>query len=392
MARRYTVISADGHLEGPPDDFLPFVASKYRDIAPRRVPTPGGGDSWLVENQPLWHTGTNLTAGDQLMRRGKSYWNADGSRATGAGDGLQRLHEQDRDGIDAEILFPPIFAVEALTGISDSDGYRAIVEGYNTYLGEVYMPVAPDRLIGMGVIPARGIDMAVEELERLNALGFRGVALSAFPNGGLTPTPEDDRFWETALSLGMPVTAHIFFGAPFPRTVTGTAVPGHPDAIALATRQSIERPTYTVSQMMVAGVFDRFPELKLYFAETNASWLPIGLQQMDENYKLYQHTYERKLAMLPSEYMRKHVYLSFIQDLAVTRMWDLVPVDNLMWGSDHPHSVTSFPNSQQWLANAFKGTPDAVRRSILLETPARYFGLDLDADITETPASVGAPA
>ena len=181
MTRHYNVISGDGHLEGPPDDFLPYIAEQYREVAPRRVPTPGGGDSWLVENQPLWHTGTNLTAGEQLMRRGKSYWAADGSRSTGAGDGAQRLREQDRDGIDAEVLFPPIFAVEALTGISDAEAYRAIVQGYNSYLADAYMPVAPDRLIAMGVIPARGIDMAVEELERLSTLGFRGGGALGVP-------------------------------------------------------------------------------------------------------------------------------------------------------------------------------------------------------------------
>ena len=66
-------------------------------------------------------------------------------------------------------------------------------------------------------------------------------------------------------------------------------------------------------------------------------------------------------------------------------MWDLVPVDNLMWGSDFPHSVTSFPNSQEWLANAFATTDDSIRRKILLETPAEYFGLDLEAELTATP-------
>ncbi|WP_261566564.1 amidohydrolase family protein [Frankia gtarii] len=391
MSRTYKVISSDGHLEGPPDDFLPYVAPKYRELAPRRVPTPGGGDSWLIEGQPLWHTGTNLAAGAKPKRRGKSYWNEDGTRSTGAGDAVQRLREQDRDGLDAEVLFPPIFAVEALTGISDPEAYLAIVQGYNTYLAEAYCPVAPDRLIANGVIPARSIDSALAELERCAQLGLRTVTLSAFPNGSPHPKPEDDRFWEAALALGMPVSAHIYFGAPFPPTVTGQGQPGaSPDAIALATRQSIERPTYTLAQAMVAGVFDRFPDLKLYFAETNASWLPIGLQQMDENYKLYEHTFVRRLQKLPSEYVRDHVYFCFIQDRAALRMIDLLPSDNLMWGTDFPHSVTSFPNSQAWLDNAFAGVDEGVRRKILLETPAAYFKLDLSATLTPTP--VDAPA
>ena len=57
-----------------------------------------------------------------------------------------------------------------------------------------------------------------------------------------------------------------------------------------------------------------------------------------------------------------------------------------MWGTDFPHSVGSFPHSQEFLDKTFDGKDD-LRRKITLENPAKYFGLDLDADITETPAA-----
>ena len=66
-------------------------------------------------------------------------------------------------------------------------------------------------------------------------------------------------------------------------------------------------------------------------------------------------------------------------------MADRIPVDNVMWGSAFPHSVGSFPTSQEYLDKVFSGK-DELRRKILLETPARYFGLDLDKEITPTPA------
>src|SRR5262249_15215246 len=156
MARRYAVISADTHLEIPPDDFLTYVPDAYRDRAPRRIRTGDGGDSWLVEGVPLIHTGSNLTAGEPVQARGKSYWRPDGSRTTGAGDAAQRLHEQDVDGIDAEVLFPPIFVKDALAGIGDADAYLAIVQAYNTFIAEDFCRVAPDRLIANGVVPSRG--------------------------------------------------------------------------------------------------------------------------------------------------------------------------------------------------------------------------------------------
>jgi predicted TIM-barrel fold metal-dependent hydrolase len=166
------------------------------------------------------------------MRKGKSYWNPDGSRVTGGGDAAQRLREQDRDGIDAEVLFPPIFAVDALAGVSDPDGYLAIVQGYNSYLAEEYCPVAPDRLLANGVIPARSLDSAVSELQRCAKIGLKTVALSSFPNGSAHPKAEDDRFWEAALELGMPLAAHTHFGAPYPPFVTAS---GSAHEIAVAT-------------------------------------------------------------------------------------------------------------------------------------------------------------
>jgi predicted TIM-barrel fold metal-dependent hydrolase len=390
VARTYQAISTDGHLEIPPDDYRPFIAEAYRDRAPRRVETPEGGDSWLIEGAPLQHTASNLTAGQPITRR-RSHWNPDGSRFPGTGDGAQRLREQDQDGLDAEIMFPPIFASIGLAGISDPKAYHAIIEGYNRYLGESYCAVARDRLIATGAIPERGIEGALAELERCAQMGLKTVCLSSFPNGGLNPAPEDDRFWERALELNMPLSAHIYFGAPYPPTVTGVPQPASPgNALTLTSRQASLRPLWTLAQLMLTGVFDRFPEIQFYFAETNASWLPIGLQQIDENYKLYEHLYPEKLAKLPSQYVLDHAYFTMIKDPVVTKMFDLIPVDNLMWGTDFPHSVTTFPNSQAWLDEMFEGQDPALRRKILVETPAKFFHLDANAEITATPELVTA--
>jgi predicted TIM-barrel fold metal-dependent hydrolase len=58
-----------------------------------------------------------------------------------------------------------------------------------------------------------------------------------------------------------------------------------------------------------------------------------------------------------------------------------------MFGTDFPHSVGSFPKSQAFLDDCFDGVDESYRRSMLLENPAKYYGLDLDADITETPSA-----
>src|SRR5207302_763998 len=92
---------------------------------------------------------------------------------------------------------------------SDDDAYVAVVRAWNDWLAEDYCSVDPDRLIGLGVIPWAGIDAAVAELERCAGLGFKGVVLGVFPSAKSHPTPEDDRFWDAAVALKMPIAVHV---------------------------------------------------------------------------------------------------------------------------------------------------------------------------------------
>src|SRR5438093_1126486 len=82
--------------------------------------------------------------------------------------------------------------------------------------------VAPARRIGNALMPISGIDDAVAEVERVHAMGFKSVQLLNSPNGGNAPKPEDDRFWETTLELGMPLSPHMSFAG-----VMNTGGPRH---------------------------------------------------------------------------------------------------------------------------------------------------------------------
>ena len=140
MGRKYQVISGDGHLETPPD-FVAFLPEKYKDRAPKLISLPdGGGDAWLMEGMPLTYASQNLRGRGKVKFAGQSYFKDDGSRTNGAGDGAQRLREQDEDGLDAELLFVPVFASRFLEKIPDHDAYLAMVRAY--YIGHLgkYVP------------------------------------------------------------------------------------------------------------------------------------------------------------------------------------------------------------------------------------------------------------
>jgi predicted TIM-barrel fold metal-dependent hydrolase len=386
MRRTYQVISADGHLEIPPDPWMRHLPSAYRDLAPRLIRLPEGGEAWVVEGLPLIHNGQNLAAGRPVRLKGVSYWNADGSPGPGTGDARQRLREQDEDGIDAEVLYPPVFIGKLIEQISDKRAYLAMVRAYNDFLAE-YCAVAPDRLIGAAVMPVTGLDAAVAELRRCRDLGLRATSLSMFPSGGGAPKPEDDRFWESALALEVRIAAHVSFGGREKvNPLLLASATANFDLVTALVSRTIPGPLTLIALMAASGIFDRLPELQIYLAETNAGWMPESFYMMDDSYRLLREWYGANLAMLPSEYAARHFYFGIVRDPVALRMRDLLPAHRLMWGSDFPHSVTSFPRSREWVETIFEGVAQELRRRILVENPCRFFGLDPDRAITPTPS------
>ncbi len=385
MPRKYRVISADGHVETPPDGWVARVPAKFRDRAPHLIRLPNGADGWLVEGQPMLHNGQNIKGRGPVKFANTSYFNPDGTLREGAGGGRQRLHEQDLDGIDAEVLFAPVFVARFIESIHDKDVYLSIVQAYNSWLIEEYCSVAPDRLIPNALIPISGIDHAVAELHRAVGLGFKSVQLQQYPNGSGAPKPEDDRFWETALSLGLALSPHLNFGGVVwrgdPRSDTSLW-----SAEAAMTQHAPSAPAATLAQMIVHGVFDRFPELRFYFAELNCAYIPGMVYYMDRNYHEFNDWFQVSLKKEPSEYVLEHCLFGMVRDVPMLHMGDLVSLDHFAWGSDFPHSVGTYPNSKQFIKEHFGGIDEGLRRKILVENICAHIGLDPNAEITETPA------
>jgi hypothetical protein len=57
-----------------------------------------------------------------------------------------------------------------------------------------------------------------------------------------------------------------------------------------------------------------------------------------------------RVRMRPSDFFHGNVVLSFQEDAIGIRLRDVIGVDNMMWGSDYPHSASTFPRSRTILA------------------------------------------
>lgn len=381
MARGYRVISADSHLEIAPERWTNRVPAKYRDRAPRRVRLATGGDAVMVENRPLYILGLAVTGKPYEDHRiyGVTY---EGNSGTGLPE--QRLKEQDQDGVDAEVLFTSTRNAEFWRGIRDDDAYRAVVHAYNEFLAEEYCAVAPDRLLALGIIPQTGGDDAIAEMEYCVKAGLKGVTLGAFPSSKGLPTPEDDRFYAAALDLNVPLTVHVGFGPTvgplFPYKRSPAEAGFGSDPLVLLTRFG-GGIAQNAAQMAMAGVFDRFPSLKIYWAETMVGWLAYCYQELDDTYQRIRHWAAREFELPPlrrplSEYLREHCAWGFLRDPYGVCHRHEVGVGNIMWGSDFPHYVGDWPHSLQIIEEMFAGVPEDERRQIVAGNAIRFFQLD----------------
>ena len=391
MARNYRYISADSHFESPPEQWTHRVAPSYRDRAPRRIKLANGHDAVVMEGSPLMYGGTSLYGGRTPEEFDPTILDFD--KTPGCGSPQQRIREQDQDGIDAEVLFALFVRNPALT---DRAALLAVVQGFNDYLADEYCAVDPDRLIGIAVLPNIGAMYDVAEMERCKRMGLKGAWLSTFPSGLGFPTAEDDRFWAAALDLEMPLVIHTSFPTKvgsretrlfkYPLEPQGEQRPPTDFVQRLARQGPHHSGSVEVSQLVVSGVFDRFPKLQIYWAENNVGWLPYFYEQIDHEYLTNRFWVERylgvaKLKHLPSEYLREHAHWGFFEDRIGVRLRHEIGVDRIMWSTDFPHLVTRWPKSLQALESQMTGVAQEERWKMVAGNAIKFFHLHHTPDV-----------
>jgi predicted TIM-barrel fold metal-dependent hydrolase len=389
MKAPYRYISADSHLEVPPDRWRDRVPAQHRERAPRLIQLSDGTDAWLVENRPLYQGGNNSSAGRPYDTWDPTRMKYEGQAGTGPAE--QRLQEQDMDGIDAEVLFPTVGGRSSWGGISDDEAYLAVVRAYNDFLWEEYCAVAPDRLIGMALMPERGLDTALEEMERCARLGFKGINLNKFPNGSAFPSRKDDTFWTAALDLGLAVTIHSNLeddsGA---RQRAGRGEGQADPAIGVGLRSSkfALLGARDVLLMASTGVFDRFPELQIYLAEVQVGWVPNCMEQADILYQRHHpwwtaHRGFTPMPEPPSFYLKRNVLWGFYDNPVGVVMRHYMGVEHLMWLTDFPHGPSDWPNSLDVVARNFAGVPEDETQLMVCGNAVRFFHLDPTFETTD---------
>lgn len=367
---QYSIVSADSHINEPPDLFKNLPKS-MQEIAPKVVSLEKG-DAWIMAPgaEPRF-VSSSAVAGrkkEEYLSTPVTYANM----CKGSFDPAERLKDMDTDHVDADVMYPGIMRyVERCATI---EVRLACAMAYNEWMAD-FCKFNPQRLAGIGVLPTLDDNdgkAAVEALLHANKIGLRTAFLSQ-KNGG-TPLnhPAADPLWAVAEEIGMPISIHIHTN-PFLRGLS-------PEILALPGTKEMGRSTVTMcmaehlSLLFFGGVFMRHPKLKIVFAEGGIGWIPSLLERMDHVFHVHRPYMGSPITELPSETFQKHCYATFQNDRAGIRLRDTMGVDNLMWASDYPHTDTTWPDSKKVIDDTFAGVPEAEKRKMVCDNAAKLYG------------------
>jgi predicted TIM-barrel fold metal-dependent hydrolase len=379
-ANKYFMVSVDTHLSPPVMLFHQRMDKKYHDLLPkiekrengdRYIIMPGARPERLIEfafeGEDLLRSksGADLNSKDQ-----------DGTVITG----LQRIADQDMDGVDAEVIFPNGAAL-LMWSTNNNEMVAAQARVWNDWAMEVCGPHL-DRCSPVAALCTADIDLAIAEIERAAKLGYRVLTLPNKPIFGAHDVadinynlPVFDPMWAAIQDHDLAITYHVSTGRD-PRAARGNG-----GAIINYVCHSLSPTIEPIVNMCASGVFERFPKLRASTIEADAGWVPWMLQKMDEAYLKHHFWVRPKLQNLPSEYYRANCFASFGEDAAAVSMVEEMGLENnFMWANDYPHHEGSWPHSAEALYRTLGSRlREETRAKLVGLNAARAFKFDIPA-------------
>ena len=289
----------------------------------------------------------------------------------GTYDPVERLKDMDTDGVDTEVMYCELSAYRYLY-MMDSGRFEA-TRAFNDTLQE-FSEVDPGRLVVSYQIPINDIGFAVKEVQRLAGIGAKSLQLPVFPREVDMPDywePLYDPLWSAVEEAGLPVCFHIGLNMAVDDIARRDPTPN----LALTIPCIPPSTTEALGMLLLTGVLERHPDLKLVFVESGLGWVAWYLDFVDDMVLTQGYEYP-ELKDLPSVYFKRNVFLTFIKEPDTIRyLRHKLGVENLMWSTDYPHPPTSWPDSRTVIADQMAGIPDDEQALMLYGNAARVWGL-----------------
>jgi predicted TIM-barrel fold metal-dependent hydrolase len=370
---RVGIISVDGHVKASRATYRDYVASEHLDAFDRWARVAGSGSGRDAGN-------IKPDLDDEAQ------WNAN-----------RRFADLETQGVVAEVLFPNgiPFQTNQFEDVGLAPDPKLAHEGaaaYNRWLTD-FCSQAPGRLCGQAVVLFDNIPEAVKDIHCAKEHGLGGIMMPGlYPGGPFFFDPALDPIWAAVQETGLPISQHGGLGVP---TYT-------PPGLAAILTLAFEHAFYSgrsLWQMIVGGVFDRFPGLQLVFVETEVRWIGPALQLFDQRMQMGDDWMEfaahlereRAFSRMPSEYWASNCYAGVSpfhpQQLPIEKMGSgyvpepdefLIRSDRAMFGVDYPHFESIYPNTQEQVVGLFEQSTmtEPELRAILFDNAAEVYGFD----------------
>lgn len=375
MELKYGFISADDHVQEHPEVWTKRMPeAKWGDRIPHIERQSDGSERWVVDGNPVDLGGVAI-AGAAMPDRAREpqRWEEVPKVAYNP---RERLTAMDLDGVDYSVLYPSVAgrAGETFASLADAELELACVQAYNDFLVDEWAAVSP-RFIPQCIVPLAP-DAAAKEIERAVGKGHRGVVMPSVPmmlrEVPHINEPVYDPIWAACQDLDVPLCFHA--GAT--RAIQFPPYSGFSPEVAAA-MEAITRPVSTVlvvANFLYSRILERFPKLKVVFAETSLAWGAYELELADHQFER-QRLHTEGYDILPSVLFKRQCHLVGWFDSTGLKTREHTGVKNLLWSTNFPQSTSTWPESRKAIARCFEGIPETERRQVLVDNAARLYKL-----------------
>jgi aminocarboxymuconate-semialdehyde decarboxylase len=240
-------------------------------------------------------------------------------------DGI--LAAQDEAGVDRVVLCPwvPLLYYDA-----EPDEGLARARIQNEALAQL-VAKHPERVSALGALPLQDPELAATELHALMESGMlRGVEVAASVRGVFLGDDRFEPFWEAAETTGALVFVHP--------TTRGFDSPAFQDHYLWNTVANPLETATTAAHMVVAGVMERHPELRVLLAHGGGALLAVRGRMRHAHG--FQPQARSRLRESPEDSIRRFYFDTLTHDDALLRaLIDYVGADHVLLGSDYPFDM-----------------------------------------------------
>ncbi len=394
-------VDSDMHVMEPPDLFDRYLDPKFKS----RLSVPVGADgrpargtfgAILLDGTPT--TDADLQQYRKRRRPGptQSTQPLSGSRLADTGrldfaverdyNGEAQVMGMAMEGVDIAVLYPTTGLSLIARNNLDPELSLAVCQAYNNWIHD-FCQYSPERLKFVVMLPVHDVHLACREL-------VRGVKELGAVGSFMRPNLVNGRYWHSnywdpLYSVHEELNAtwgfHEGVGAVYSRMAD---LYGENRFYRHVASHWIEMQQAMVA-MIIGGVFEFHPKLRVGFLEAQNSWAPGLLSRIEWDYPQYRDSHAPYLSLTPREYFRRNCWAAVEgSEPEIEATAGLIGADRMCVSTDYPHFDSNFPHVAD---NLLKNVPRKIAADILMGGAHLYGLTEADFKKADAGAAAGKP-